>query len=162
MVEVVRLDTETDEREAPSPDDDGDDGSDGDDDGDDDADGGDGDDGGPNREPLFHLPADPPTFLLQSQHLRCQRPSSEIGSTHSFEAKLNQESDVQPGIFTVFCLSPSDTFIKESNIELSEVFPLSSTRLSLISSRLICSVILWTVLRWSRILLIVFPHFGQM
>ena len=82
MVEAVRLDTETDEREAPSPDDDGDDGDDGDD-------VGDGDDGGPNREPLFHLPADPPTFLLQSQHLRCQRPSSEIGSTHSFEAKMN-------------------------------------------------------------------------
>ena len=32
MVEVVRLDTETDERETPSPDDDGDDGGDGDDD----------------------------------------------------------------------------------------------------------------------------------
>ena len=43
MVEVVRLDTETDEREAPSPDDDGDDGGDGDD-GDDGDDGGDGDD----------------------------------------------------------------------------------------------------------------------
>ena len=49
MVEVVRLDTETDEREAPSPDDDGDDGSDGDDDGDDDDDGGDGDDGQSNK-----------------------------------------------------------------------------------------------------------------
>ena len=45
MVEVVRLDTETDEREAPSPDDDGDDGS----DGDDDDDGGDGDDGQSNK-----------------------------------------------------------------------------------------------------------------
>ena len=43
----------------------------------------------PTREPLFHLPAGPPAFLLQSQHLRYQRPSSEIGSTHSFEAKLN-------------------------------------------------------------------------
>ena len=49
MVEAVRLDTETDEREAPSPDDDGDDGSDGDDDGDDDDDGGDGDDGQSNK-----------------------------------------------------------------------------------------------------------------
>ena len=45
MVEAVRLDTETDEREAPSPDDDGDDGS----DGDDDDDGGDGDDGQSNK-----------------------------------------------------------------------------------------------------------------
>ena len=43
MVEAVRLDTETDESEAPSPDDDGDDGDD-DDDGDDGDDGGDGDD----------------------------------------------------------------------------------------------------------------------
>ena len=45
MVEAVRLETETDEREAPSPDDDGDDGS----DGDDDDDGGDGDDGQSNK-----------------------------------------------------------------------------------------------------------------